>query len=238
MSRNPRENGKDIAYLTPIHLVTLIFFRENNNMTYTEPGRGRKLCPECKVYVGVKSAKCEGCNHTFVKKEKLDINITPKIAKALADSEEGDGITSVGGLNNSVEEAKALRKQRKQARAEAGKAVTTVKNINLGTILTPSGKCPIPLEAFDKESVLSWNSELKTLYANRGEELSDEAVRYFVASFFPRERNTNYTETIRILKLNQKEELERKVAELKFTPQEEKFFENWGKNEVGGDVEL
>ncbi len=181
-------------------------------MTYTEPGRGRKLCV-CGVYIGVKSAKCEKCNHIFAK--KLDINITPKIAKALADSEgDTDGITSVGGLNNSVEEAKALRKQRKQAKNEAGKAVTTVKNINLGTILTPSGKCPIPLETFDKETVIHWDTALKTLYANRGEELSDEAVRYFVASFFPRERNTDYTETIKILKLNQREELERKVAEL------------------------
>ena len=29
------------------------------------PGRGRKQCPTCTKYIGVRSQRCPGCNHTF-----------------------------------------------------------------------------------------------------------------------------------------------------------------------------
>jgi hypothetical protein len=35
-------------------------------MTYTEPGRGRKHCPGCHLYVGVATAQC-GCGHQFTR---------------------------------------------------------------------------------------------------------------------------------------------------------------------------
>lgn len=35
--------------------------------TFDEPGKGRKQCPNCKKYIGIRTAKCpsEGCGHVF-----------------------------------------------------------------------------------------------------------------------------------------------------------------------------
>ena len=36
---------------------------------YVMPGRGRKQCPECQVYVGVRTQECE-CGHEFVPEDR------------------------------------------------------------------------------------------------------------------------------------------------------------------------
>lgn len=46
--------------------------------TYDGPGRGRKLCPACNTYIGVRNEQCN-CGHIFVKGETkpTDIEDTP-----------------------------------------------------------------------------------------------------------------------------------------------------------------
>ena len=126
--------------------------------TYDGPGKGRKQCKSCGVYSGVRTAVCV-CGKSFI--EATVALQTPN--------------SNAGAVN-----ASNTPKLHKPTDA-APKAITTSY---LGSILIPSGKCPIALTATDEETVTSWANNLKVHYASKDQDLSKSAIRYFVRHFY------------------------------------------------------
>jgi hypothetical protein len=121
------------------------------------PGRGRKQCPSCEIYIGVRSKECPGCNHSFQRKPKVKVVCT------------------------------SIDKERKiQRRRVTRKGMTPDENKGAysstprSLVWTPSGKCPIKLESADKETVVAWMAKVREYGMKANDYFTSEALRYYV----------------------------------------------------------
>jgi len=66
------------GYHFPTKQVRQDLLKEQNEpkevKTFTTPGKGRKLCPECKIYIGTANRICPKCNFDFSTKKKEKVN--------------------------------------------------------------------------------------------------------------------------------------------------------------------
>jgi len=124
----------------------------------TTPGRGRKHCPGCNKYPGVRSKTCPGCNHVFAAKPKtaqIKIRVHPaKEKKVVKGSKLKEPKGEYDGLRQSV-------------------------------ILIPAGKCPVELKEASIPAISKWMADVREARRDRNEYLSDEALCYWTREFFP-----------------------------------------------------
>ena len=124
-----------------------------------KPGRGRKECPSCHKYPGVRSKTCPGCGHVFVSKpaKKVEGKVLVKVKTKSEPKEAAETETlSMGGVT--------LR---------PGEFAVT----------TPRGKCPVQLESTEREAVEVWMKEVREAYSEGA--LTSEALSYWARTMYP-----------------------------------------------------
>lgn len=120
--------------------------------TFKEGGRGRKQCPNCKLYIGARLAKC-ACGHEFSKKQTAP-KADPKPSDAPAPKPTQEILPRVIPVDR--------------------------HSYPNGTVCVPAGKPPVNLTGSDERSVLKWAEEMRAVWEKRGQLLSAEALFYFV----------------------------------------------------------
>lgn len=94
--------------------------------TFSGPGKGRKKCANCGIYVGVRTTKCE-CGHDFVENIKVALVASEKV-----DSPKKENTP------------KRVDPQIYHSRS------------NDAVILVPAGNCPVKLHDKTREAVVRW----------------------------------------------------------------------------------
>ncbi len=124
------------------------------------PGRGRKQCDSCGIYIGVRTKKC-ACGHVFTRKKKLRVEVKKKVTRTgVAPEEEVTEVETVADT---------------KVRMPSG-----YKN----NVIAPAGKCPYPLKSTDKEAVIAWTNKLREFGAERGDYFSTSAIQYYARYFY------------------------------------------------------
>lgn len=126
--------------------------------TWNEAGKGRKQCPACKVYVGVRASKCK-CGHIFGEQ------------KATAKAQ--------------VTKSKKSKKKIKAAKETPPPEEVKERSNFFVVLSTPSKQCPVELASVSKKDVLEWATEIVEFHRNRNEMLRVEALKYYVRYFHP-----------------------------------------------------
>lgn len=122
----------------------------------TSPGRGRKHCPSCNKYPGVRSQVCPGCGHKFEAKKPLK-TLKIKVRTGSAPVEEVTG---------------PVEKPTRSSYTQTGPI-----------ILIPAGVPPVKLKGTSIEEVRGWMRA--TREANPEGYLTHEALCYWVRYFYP-----------------------------------------------------
>lgn len=125
------------------------------------PGRGRKQCPSCEIYIGVRSKNCPSCDHSFERRRQVAVK--PK--------DEAKGPT-----------VKRTRKTR--VGKEPSVETHTEDGRPFSIVITPAGKCPVELKGVDENSVSEWSEGLRKFGASRCELYTPDAMKYYVRSFY------------------------------------------------------
>jgi hypothetical protein len=167
---------------------------------FTESGTGRKQCPGCQMYNGVRAAKCENCNREFTSADK-------KVRAVNANFYEEGGLGRKPcpcGKFVGVRSASCpacghdFKADRRDEAAEprtidaapivqvvgVNKVVPIPMGLEGGVILTPSGPCPFKLESTETAAVEQWAGNVTAHYRRLGRQLDPSALRYFAGTFF------------------------------------------------------
>jgi len=115
------------------------------------PSRGKKQCPQCKVYIGVRNFKCPQCNHEFA--AKVHVEEAPKVQEATPVQQEDDG-SSTKNL---------------------------IQIIAPGTGWPAKEPlCPFDLPEPNKESVFRWIEDCQGSVIHKHMEYSEDALIYMI----------------------------------------------------------
>lgn len=119
----------------------------------TGPGKGKKLCNECKSICNAPSKKCFRCGHEFVKVKE------EQKAKAVAVKEEN-------------------QKTRKVQSVPDGYENYTISS----TIWVPAGECPIKLRVNpSKDELFEWADKVRVHFLKKnGMWLLNHALKYYL----------------------------------------------------------
>jgi len=162
---------------------------------YSGPGRGRKQCPECKEYVGVRNTDCK-CGHMFtstLKKGKKKPTIKTKGGPGLKHCENCDQYISIGckkcpscshkfviiPKEERVKPPSPLTPDEEEAVAFLS-AMGGGTRLRQNVILTPSEKCPITLRGTTEDDVWEFCEFLVADGKVMGRFYAPSAIRYFV----------------------------------------------------------
>jgi len=133
--------------------------------TYDEGGKGKKQCPACKKYVGLRTDVC-ACGHTFVAKAK-----TPKPQEEEDDNDD-EVVPPVVATNDDEEPVRHRRHVQHTGRGMR--------------VHTPAGACPHRLTATDVRTVEDWAEHVRKTFLDRdGSWLTIPALKYFAQEYFP-----------------------------------------------------
>jgi len=147
--------------------------------TYDGPGRMRKQCPECKVYVGYSAEKC-ACGHDFA----ADVPDPPAEPEPKREPKHSKVDRWSQPTNIEIEATQSFQ------RCGCGGRI----------ILAPAGGSPAKLESTDEEAVQVWHDKVMEDGHSKGNHYSPAALRYFVA-FYHFDRNSDeYAEVCEVLR--------------------------------------
>lgn len=118
-------------------------------------GKGKKQCPACHDYCGVRTQICD-CGHQFVKKEVEQPKLVPQ---------------QVVHVEESEPEPTVVHFDAKRFRCRV-------------SIHTPAGPCPVRLHGTDRQSVEIWSNQLRERFYRSGEFLKLRAIRYYLYQFY------------------------------------------------------
>jgi hypothetical protein len=130
--------------------------------TYNEGGKGKKPCPSCKKYVGLRTSMC-ACGHVFQSKSVKADKVEP-LMKSVSEDDERD--------------------------YEPNDASPIIRHVSRGgtrvALHVPAGACPHRLESSEPEAVERWAEKCRrTFLSERNSWLTVHALQYFVKEFFP-----------------------------------------------------
>ena len=125
------------------------------------PSQGKKPCPSCKRYLGVRTQTCE-CGHIFEKREKT--------------------VSTVASVTTTATNAAPPVKRRKK---DPLPDATKVIHIRSGYLYTPGGLSlseglKIKLQGSDYNAVGDWANRLVNMGMSEGFNYGPTALRYFV----------------------------------------------------------
>lgn len=165
---------------------------------FTEPGRGRKLCPDCKQYVGAPTVKCV-CSHVFIAGET---KVVPEKKEITTFDGPGQGHkkcpacplyvgvrTATCRCGHEFKKPPQVAKEDKPPLIKEDKP-PEVKPIRSPVtrhgryVATPSGKCPVRLSSTEREDVELWAHSVVAKGEDEGIYYSPSALKYFVREFY------------------------------------------------------
>lgn len=148
---------------------------------WSSPGRGRKQCRECSVYVASRSHTCR-CGFDFTAKEKICSNkVIGEVAiKVLVNPPPG---AKVDLGDKPLPKRKRIHPR--QAFRSGLDAEETVLQDERPILFAPAGPCPVTLMGPGSRDVKSWVNDLTALHP--GLRLAPECFLVWLASFFPRD---------------------------------------------------
>lgn len=136
--------------------------------TWNEAGKGRKQCPTCKIYVGVRSSNCK-CGFSFAAEKVREKKAQIKTAET-----KNVSLKKVSGkitTSNSKQEEVPQEEE------------WIYQYTNHVILSTPSGMCPVELAIIGRPQVKEWATKLVQFHAKKGEKLKPEALKYYVRHF-------------------------------------------------------
>ena len=155
--------------------------------TYKEPGKARKLCPECKAYVHARSLECV-CGYIFGKRttpeKKQEYKDGPSRGRKLCPQckKYVGAKTKVCLCGNEDFKKTAVKVSANKLYTEEIKIKTEIPgamNYVGKLILVPSGQCPVELENIDKESVYNWCDTIFNKGLRNNCTYSEGALKYW-----------------------------------------------------------
>jgi hypothetical protein len=127
---------------------------EKTIRTFDGPGRGRKQCDSCGIYIGVRTKVCS-CGHNFLRKKPKVVEVRKKrVARKGASPEP-------------------------ETEVESDDVVVIPRGFTTN-VIAPAGKCPVQLKGMDKETVEEWATKVRSYGEKSGDYYSTEALKYFV----------------------------------------------------------
>lgn len=131
-----------------------------------EAGRGRKQCPQCQTYQGVRTRTC-ACGFSFNGKLPEAPKSGHKGKKQCPQCQAYQGVrTQICACGWAFDGSQPVAKDPDEV---------VVRNLLEAQILTPSGKCPVPFEG----NIQSWVSELCSKH-----NYAPSAIKYFLRHLY------------------------------------------------------
>lgn len=192
--------------------------------TYNEPGRARKQCPDCGIYVHAKISTCQ-CEYKFLDK-KDKVKPESKIYNSAGKGRKqctcgvyiGSRVLNCPKCNNSDFKSKKPIDKVKTSDIIKGQSKL---NKYVGTlVLTPAGSCPYKLESETRESILEWTEKVFLHGLENGKTYTCNALTYWLFT------------------ITNNKKLEKYVAEYCFSQGYEKGFANKYKPETSSEGEI
>jgi len=129
------------------------------------PGRGRRQCPSCSIYIGVQSKTCDGCGAVLkggqVQEKGVEKTTSSPTPKPFLPTK-------------SPSPPKIQHQEPKPA----------FSGSTLRQIYTPAGECPVPLRVTDVESVSRWAEQVREHFAQKDSFLTLNGLTYFARIVF------------------------------------------------------
>ena len=149
--------------------------------TYTEAGRGRKQCPKCNTYVGVRNAKCV-CGHDFKENDgdepEAEVNTYTEAGRGRKQCPKCN--TYVGVRNAKCVCGHEFQKGETTNANDEYAVPTTEYSGGLLSITTPAGPCPAKLTGTDEKSVREWVERIQDHGRQNQRFYTNEALRYYL----------------------------------------------------------
>lgn len=135
-----------------------------NAKTWTEKGAGRKQCPACGIYHGVRRNACPACGHVHEKVKPEPRPVREKVVAPKPEPKAEVVVEAEDGLE-------PLHLGRMEGRAVGERPV----------IATPAGRCPVQISGSSLEEVREWAVQVRRVEEASGAfYLSNEALAYWL----------------------------------------------------------
>ena len=160
------------------------------NTVYDGPGRGRKQCPKCEIYVGVKTGICN-CGHDFSEGTMRSQNPPEVMVYDGPGRRRKQCPQCKVYLGYSTEvcpkcEHKFSAHEPTTSRSDPYAVPQTVRRRKGYTIIdTPDGRCPHRLVSPDPTDVEIWADKVLETYENDRKILTVNALCYFTREYVP-----------------------------------------------------
>lgn len=132
--------------------------------TQESGGKGKKQCPTCLKYMGVRTQVCV-CGYCFSKKEPVQTPAPTAVPMVTAP------IHATVAATATDEEATDPRFADRRGGCRT-------------TIHTPAGECPVRLKGYDEDSIRHWADQVRSGFRSRSEFLKLRGLRYYLRYFY------------------------------------------------------
>lgn len=140
-------------------------------------GPGRKQCPSCSDFIGVRNARCPKCDHDFSKVVKVAIREDAvKAEKEVIDQHKKLASNPVAKVRNTQTVAT------RETEVFPFEGAPEVDGVFNGRVTVPSGKCPFDLKDFSEDGILTWAEKVAKAY--KGGRLTYGALEYFARRYY------------------------------------------------------
>lgn len=136
---------------------------------YSQPGKGRKQCPICEKYVGVRNTVCV-CGEPFKEKVK---SIAP--ARPIAPVKPIISVPTSAPIIAAPIAESSFEEDERPCRTRGRGSIS---------IYAPSGDCPEKLRGTDLEEVERWAEKVRDHYDEQNQFLTIHGLIYFVRHFY------------------------------------------------------
>lgn len=140
---------------------------------WKEPGRGRKKCGGCQLYIGVRSGKCPDCGFVFSKRD--DAGTAPHIDNASNDNES----------TLSLKKQTVSDKKKKSVEKESD---STLEKSDFGRkkyrVLIPAGYPPVKLSSSNDSDVEEWVKAVCAAGEEKYQIFTPDAMQYYARYYF------------------------------------------------------
>jgi len=179
---------------------------------YSEGGRGRKKCPNCNNYIGVRNRKCCHCDHEFASPSPKKV-ASSSLSLKTSSSKKIIVYSSPGPKRKKCPDCERFLRCNAtecicghQFTPKVKKTIVTRQNDRFVApckseleasqfaqsfggheliVTTPSGECSVRLNATDYETVSEWCDRVVAVGQQCNRIYAPSALRYFVRDFFP-----------------------------------------------------
>lgn len=159
------------------------------------PGKGRKQCPGCNKYLGVRHKKCK-CGHEFKPRPKV-----PKVIvfdspgpnrKKCPDCDKFIGLKFKECICGHKFDSRCFSTRGTEVEQTFTACKSEVEGAQFAAsygrqgmlVTTPAGDCPVKLKDTNYEAVSEWAEKVMNVGQEQGKTYAPSALRYYVRHFY------------------------------------------------------